>query len=132
MQNGEDSAERPCYAVIFSAQRTQEDQEGYDTVADRMAQLSAASPGFIEMQHARSETGFGITICYWESEQAIAQWRNNVEHRIAQERGAADWYERYEVRIAKVLRAYSGARADKRRSSLVQSDRRVEEGSGHV
>ncbi|MEL7487681.1 MAG: antibiotic biosynthesis monooxygenase [Pseudomonadota bacterium] len=94
-----------CYAVIFTAKRKPGDN-GYDDVAARMAALSSESPGFLGMEHARSEDGVGITICYWESEQAIAAWKANAEHRQAQERGKSEWYESYTVRIAKVMRAY--------------------------
>ena len=36
----------------------------------------------------------------------ILAWRQNVEHTAARERGRSDWYEHFELRIAKVERAY--------------------------
>lgn len=98
--------EPPYYAVIFSAQRSGGDEDGYNAAAARMAELSAASPGFLAMEHARGEDGFGITVCYWDSESAIADWKANLEHQAAQKRGVTDWYEYYNVRIAMVTRAY--------------------------
>ena len=50
--------------------------------------------------------GFGITVSYWESTQAIANWQAKTEHRIAQETGKTTWYADYQLRIAKVERAY--------------------------
>ena len=95
-----------CYAVIFTAKRASMGDDGYDAAAARMAELSQQSAGFLGMEHARSEDGFGITICYWESEAAIAQWKADAEHQQAQARGKSDWYEFYNVRVAKVMRAY--------------------------
>jgi len=75
-------------------------------MATRMAALSASMPGFLNMEHARGEDGFGITVCYWESEEAIARWKAHTEHLESQEQGKAGWYEHYAVRIARVIRAY--------------------------
>lgn len=100
-----DSGEGDVYAVIFSARRRPGDH-GYADAAERMAALSREMPGFIDMEHARGEDGFGVTICYWESLEAIAAWREHAEHKVVQERGASEWYADYSVRIAKVLRSY--------------------------
>jgi len=39
------------------------------------------------------------------SEEAIALWRDHPEHLDAKARGRSEWYERYELRVAKVERA---------------------------
>jgi heme-degrading monooxygenase HmoA len=96
----------PYYAVIFSSQRTDGDN-GYAQTADRMVELAAAQPGFLGVESARGSDGFGITVSYWESVEAISRWRAHAEHRVAQETGKASWYEHYEIRIARVERAYS-------------------------
>ena len=94
------------YAVIFSSQRTPGDN-GYGEMADRMVELAARSPGYIGIESARGEDGFGITVSYWESEEAIADWKRNAEHLEAQRRGRAEWYESFDLRVARVERAYS-------------------------
>jgi heme-degrading monooxygenase HmoA len=99
--------EPPCYAVIFSAQRTPVDA-GYAETADRMVELASAMPGYLGMESARGDDGFGITVSYWASEEDIANWKSEGEHRQAQDGGKAMWYEHYELRVAKVERAYSG------------------------
>ncbi len=97
--------EPPYYAVIFSARRT-EDDEGYETMMARMEELARQAPGFLGYESTRGEDGFGITVCYWESDEAIRNWKANAEHLAAQTRGRETWYENYVVRIAKVERAY--------------------------
>lgn len=101
----------PCFAVIFTSQRTGGDL-GYAQMADRMVELAREQPGFLGVESARGADGFGITVSYWESEDAIAAWRAHSEHRIAQETGRAMWYADYAVRIARVERAYGKARCD--------------------
>lgn len=95
----------PYYAVIFTSQRTR-DNNGYGAMADRMVELAALQPGFLGVESARDADGFGITVSYWSTLEAISAWRKDAEHRIAQEQGKRAWYEHYEVRITRVERAY--------------------------
>lgn len=76
-------------------------------MADHMVELAAGQPGYLGVESVRETDGFGITVSYWASLEAIAAWRSHAEHRIAQENGKALWYEHYELRIACVERAYA-------------------------
>jgi heme-degrading monooxygenase HmoA len=96
----------PYYAVIFSAQRTEGDA-GYGAMADRMVELASDQPGFLGIESTRGADGFGITVSYWAGLDDIARWKAHADHRIAQETGRTLWYEHYELRIARVERAYS-------------------------
>ena len=100
--------EPPYYSVIFSSLRTPGDN-GYAHMADRMIELASAQAGFLGVESARGTGGFGLTVSYWSSLEAIAAWRAQAEHRMAQENGKTRWYEHYEVRIACVERAYGNA-----------------------
>jgi heme-degrading monooxygenase HmoA len=95
----------PYYAVIFTSQRTEGDR-GYAAMADKMMTMAAQQPGFLGVESVRGTDGLGITVSYWESEDAIRNWRRDGEHRIAQETGRAVWYEDYVLRIAKVERSH--------------------------
>lgn len=97
--------EPPYYAVIFTSQRSEGDR-GYGQMAERMVQLAATQPGFLGVETVRGADGFGITVSYWESEEAIAAWKEHLEHKPAQEAGKRVWYADYQLRIAKVERAY--------------------------
>jgi heme-degrading monooxygenase HmoA len=94
------------YAVIFSSLRTFGDN-GYGQMAERMMELAKEQPGYLGVESARGAEGFGITVSYWQDEAAIRNWKAQAEHLIAQETGIRHWYEHYELRIAKVERAYS-------------------------
>ena len=96
----------PYYTVIFSSRRTGVD-EGYGEVAERMVSLVSAQPGFLGVESARDDDGFGITVSYWESLEAIRAWKSQLEHLAAQDAGRKRWYEHYEVRVARVERAYA-------------------------
>src|SRR5437899_9410039 len=99
--------EPPYYAVIFTAQRTADDN-GYGETADRMMELARSMPGYLGVESTRSADGLGITVSYWSSEEAIRAWKAQADHQLAQERGKRQWYRHYELRVAKVERAYRG------------------------
>ena len=96
--------EPPYYAVIFTSTRTAVD-EGYGDTSARMVELASGMPGFLGVESARGADGLGITVSYWESEDAIANWRRQAEHRIAQSSGRDKWYDEFATRVAKVERA---------------------------
>ena len=97
----------PYYAVIFSSKRRDGGaDDGYDATSARMLELVRKQPGFLGAESTRGADGFGITVAYFESEDAIAAWRNHAEHADARARGRNEWYEHFELRIARVERAY--------------------------
>ena len=96
----------PYYAVIFASVRTAQGTEDYARAAERMAQLASVQPGYLGVDSLRDANGVGITVSYWSSEEAIAAWRRNAEHTITREQGRKQWYQEYELRVAKVERAY--------------------------
>ncbi len=101
----QDLPEPPYYAVIFSAQRTSGDN-GYGAMSERMVALARAQPGFLGLESARDADGFGITVSYWTDEPSIAAWKRHVEHLVAQARGRREWYAAFELRVARVERAW--------------------------
>ena len=93
----------PYYAVIFTSTRTDLD-DNYAEMAIKMENLAKQQPGFLGVESARNE--IGITVSYWESLEAIANWKQNLDHLDAQFLGRQKWYENYVVRIAKVEKEY--------------------------
>lgn len=99
--------EPPYYAVIFTNQLS-EDDAGYAEMGEAMYTLALAQPGCLGAESARDTTGLGITVSYWDSEDSIAKWKAEAKHLAAQKQGIDRWYSHYELRVAKVERAYFG------------------------
>lgn len=97
----------PYYAVIFTSVLSAND-EGYDAMGAAMVELAADQPGFLGIESTRGADGLGITVSYWKDEASIRAWKNETKHRLAQKNGIEKWYDHYELRVAKVERAYSG------------------------
>ena len=99
----------PYYAVIFTSLRTAGDR-GYVEMAGKMEELARLQKGFLGIESARNE--LGITVSYWESLEAIQNWREHAEHSIAREKGRKEWYKSFKTRIAKVERDYDFEREE--------------------
>lgn len=94
---------KPYYAVIFTSIQTST-LEGYAEMAQQMETLAKQQKGFLGIESARNT--IGITVSYWESLEAIQQWKQHTEHVIAQQKGIQDWYAYYHVKICKIEREY--------------------------
>ncbi|MFW5489379.1 MAG: antibiotic biosynthesis monooxygenase family protein [Desulfovibrio sp.] len=91
----------PYYAVIFTSLRTEGDN-GYASMAEKIAALAAEQPGFLGMESVRED--LGISVSYWKDMESIAQWKNNPLHRQAQQLARSKWYAAFKVRVVKVER----------------------------
>ncbi len=91
------------YAVIFTSLLS-EDTQGYSEMAETMEQLAKQQPGYLGFESAREK--FGIGISYWETLDAITQWKDNLDHIEAQRMGRDRYYKWYKIRICKVEREY--------------------------
>ena len=93
----------PYYAVIFTSLRTAEEND-YRKTSDRMMELAQQQPGFLGVESVRVD--LGITVSYWENEDAIRNWKQQGEHLLAQQKGKEVWYQSFKIRICKVERDY--------------------------
>lgn len=93
----------PYYAVIFTSLLT-DDLTEYNETAERMEELAKQQEGYLGIESARNDVG--ITVSYWKDLESIVNWKNNVEHTEARNRGREQWYKQYQLRICKVEREY--------------------------
>ena len=84
--------------------RVNNPSDGYAEISERLEKMVCDQPSYIGMESVRVNDGFGITVCYWKDEASITYWKNNLEHQYAQEKGMADWYKNYFLRVAKIER----------------------------
>lgn len=89
----------PYDAVIFTSLLSKQ-VKGYLEMSNKMEKLARLQDGFLGMNSVRNT--IGITISYWDSLEAIKNWKQKSAHLIAQEKGKSDWYSWYNVKICKV------------------------------
>ena len=93
-------------AVIFEVYPDQKERY-LDLAAELKAELERID-GFISIERFASLNTEGkmLSLSFWRDEEAIAQWRNLPEHRLAQEAGREEIFKDYRLRVAHVCRDY--------------------------
>lgn len=80
------------YAVIFSSTKS-DDLDGYAEMDEKTMALAQQQPGYLGYESVTKDNKT-IFISYWESKDAIHNWRINSTHQMAKS-NAKQWYKRY-------------------------------------
>ncbi|EOC1301298.1 antibiotic biosynthesis monooxygenase family protein [Cronobacter dublinensis] len=101
-------------AVLFEAQALPQAQQRYFDLAAGLKPLLADAPGFIDLERFQSLAAPDrfLSLSWWESEEAVRQWKGNLMHQAAQQEGKARIFAHYRIRVAQVLRDYSSDTKD--------------------
>lgn len=96
------------FAVIFRSLRRHDHEDLYAQWSERMSTAVAQVDGYSSHVSFRDpSTREGVTIAYFENEEAIRHWREFPEHLEAQRLGRESFYMTYTVQVAKIVRDYS-------------------------
>ncbi|GJL83798.1 MAG: antibiotic biosynthesis monooxygenase [marine bacterium B5-7] len=95
-------------AVIFEVIPNPDHKQAYLDEAAVLRPLLESIDGFISVERFSSLTDPTkiLSLSFFESEEAVATWRNLVEHRSAQSKGRFKYFNDYRLRVASVLRDY--------------------------
>jgi len=90
------------------------DQAAYEQAFAEMLEKVAEIPGFIEITGYAGEDGSELAVARFESDEAIAQWRDQPDHVRTRERGRREFFQAYDITIATETRRYAWNRDDQR------------------
>lgn len=101
-------------AVIFEVFPKAEGRDEYLRTAGELRAFLEGRDGFVSIERFQSLTDEGkiLSLSFWRDEDAVKAWRNLVEHRAAQKTGKEKLFESYRIRVATVVRDYSGTHRD--------------------
>lgn len=102
-QDGEPSAESICVTIFRSRLRPEHSDE-YAATAERMEELARGMPGFLGIKTFAAEDGERVSIIEFSSLETIAAWRDDPEHRAAQELGRQRLYAEYRIQTCECIR----------------------------
>ena len=96
-------------AVICEVWPTESGRSEYLSIATSLREFLKDRPGFISIERFQSiaEQNKVLSLSFWENEEAIQEWRNLFEHRIAQKKGKSELFAKYRIRVAQVVRDYT-------------------------
>lgn len=77
----------------------------YEAVGTRMVELVSQMRGFLGMDYAATDGG-ELLVARFESHEALAAWRNEPEHRAAQQLGRERFFAHYHIEVCDLAREY--------------------------
>jgi len=95
-------------AVIFEVWPADGRKDDYLKMAAALKSEVEKIDGFISVERFESlyEQGKLLSLQFWRDDAAIAEWRNQLDHRKAQALGRGGMFADYRLRIAEVVRDY--------------------------
>ncbi len=102
------------FAVIFEVIPTAAGKADYLKIAAELRIFLENQQGFLSIERFQSLTEDGkiLSLSFWQDESAIEKWRNRLEHRAAQKQGNEALFHSYRIRVAEVVRDYTGTNRD--------------------
>jgi len=95
-------------AVIFEVEPAAGQRQAYlDIAAGLRAELQRID-GFVSIERfeSLSRPGRILSLSFWRDEAAVARWRTEEAHRMAQAQGRTGIFHDYRLRVAQVVRDY--------------------------
>ena len=101
-------------AVLFEANAIPTQQERYLQLAAELKPELEQIAGFISIERFQSLNTVGkiLSLSWWESEESVIAWKQNLKHQVAQFEGRESIFSFYRIRVAHVLRDYSSENRD--------------------
>ncbi|MEX6690584.1 antibiotic biosynthesis monooxygenase [Danxiaibacter flavus] len=94
--------------VIFEVEPAKVKWDEYINMAAELYDELTEVEGFISVERFKSirdETKL-LSLSFWKDEESVANWRNAIRHRAAQEKGRVSVFRNYRLRVANVIRDY--------------------------
>jgi len=102
-----DAEPSPIVTVFRSRLRSDADANGYYELAGRMEARARAMPGFVDFKTFSAPDGERVSIVVFRTMEHQQSWRSDPEHKAAQRRGRADFYEEYSISVCEQRRHYN-------------------------
>jgi heme-degrading monooxygenase HmoA len=80
------------------------DLQEYGQRVAKLFEIVSAMPGFLGIRSYESEDGERLSLIEFGSHESLAAWREQAEHRIAQELGKQRYYSEYHLQICELVR----------------------------
>ena len=103
------------YLIIFEVYPHEDQKDRYFELAAQLREILHQQPGFIHIERFQSlvDDGKILSLSCWESEKAIASWRQHADHMVVQAEGRQSVFKSYRLRVAEVVRDYDFSNSSK-------------------
>jgi len=91
--------------VIFRSRLRQgANVEELTALTERMYARVSAMPGFLRLKDFQADDGEVVSIAEFDSLEVETAWRDDPEHRKAQQRGRTEFFSEYNIQVCTVMR----------------------------
>ena len=97
--------------AVFRARVREEHAAEYFALADEMAVLARAMPGFVSWKAYTAEDGERVSVHEWESSTHLHAWRTHADHVKVQALGRQRYYDEYTLYVCDAPRQSQFRRA---------------------
>jgi heme-degrading monooxygenase HmoA len=89
--------------VTVFRNRLRDDINEYEETAGEMLAAASAMAGFLSFEQFTAADGERVAIIEFDTWEHHQAWANHPDHRVAQQRGRAEWYAEYRIQVCRVL-----------------------------
>jgi heme-degrading monooxygenase HmoA len=91
-------------SITVFRSRLRDDVPGrrYSTLAGELEAKAAAMPGFLGFKEFVAADGERLALVTFDSAESEAAWRDDADHRAAQQEGRDSFYSEYDVAVCEV------------------------------
>jgi len=97
------------HVVFFEVTLKPGKKPAYLDIAAGLRDLLKDQDGFLSIERFQSLTDPEklLSLSFWRDEDAVTNWRNQEQHRVAQDAGNIDLFQDYRITVAQSLRSYT-------------------------
>lgn len=94
--------------VIFEVFPKEENKQEYLDIASNLKPMLEKYDGFISIERFKSlqDPHKILSLSFWENEDAITKWRNDMMHREGQKSGSKHIFSDFRIRVGNIIRDY--------------------------
>ncbi|RBQ27043.1 antibiotic biosynthesis monooxygenase [Arcobacter sp. CECT 9188] len=96
-------------AVIFEVEIEEVCKDEYLKIASMLKEKLINQKGFISVERFQSLVNEKrlLSLSYWEDEESIFAWKQNIDHICAQKKGRETIFKDYKINVAEVKKSYT-------------------------
>ena len=88
--------------TVFRNRLAADAADEYGVLSPHILQLARSMPGFVDAKTFTAADGERVTVVTFADRASHEAWRDHPEHRAAQRRGIAEFYDEYSIQVADV------------------------------
>ena len=92
--------------VIFRSRLRPGVEAQIETLGGRIYALGSAMPGFISYREYAAADGESVAIVEFDSHESLRAWREQAEHKEAQQAGRDRFFSEYRITVCDPVRDY--------------------------